>query len=83
MDYQTDAPPFVFDPTGRDILGEADRLRALGPVTLVELPDGVRAWAVNDHALLRKLLVDPRVSRDASQHWAAWDRGEISPDWPL
>jgi cytochrome P450 len=83
MDDQTDAPPFVFDPAGRDILGEADRLRARGPVTLVELPDGVRAWAVSDQGLLRKLLVDPRVSRDPSRHWAAWNRGEISPDWPL
>lgn len=83
MDDQTDTPPFVFDPTGRDILGEADRLRALGPITLAELPDGVRAWAVNDQRLLRKLLVDPRVSRDPSQHWAAWNRDEISPDWSL
>jgi 2-hydroxy-5-methyl-1-naphthoate 7-hydroxylase len=75
--------PFVMDPDGRDIPGDAERIRALGPAALVELPGGVRAWAVSDQGLLRRLLIDPRVSRDACQHWPAWIRGEISPDWPL
>jgi cytochrome P450 len=75
--------PFVIDPAGRDIFGEAERIRALGPVAQVVLPGGVRAWAVSDQALLRGLLVDPRVSKDAYQHWPAWTKGEISPDWPL
>lgn len=42
--------PFVIDPTGRDVLGEADRVRGLGPVALVELPGGVRAWAATDQS---------------------------------
>jgi 2-hydroxy-5-methyl-1-naphthoate 7-hydroxylase len=75
--------PFVIDPTGRDILGEAERIRALGPVTRVELPGGVQAWAVSDQELLRRLLVDPRVSKDAYRHWPAWINGEISSEWPL
>lgn len=75
--------PFVIDPTGRDVLGEAERIRALGPVTRVEMPDGVLAWAVSDQGLLRRLLVDPRVSKDAYRHWPAWIEGEISSDWPL
>lgn len=34
--------PLVIDPTGRDIQGEATRIRERGPVTLVELPDASR-----------------------------------------
>jgi 2-hydroxy-5-methyl-1-naphthoate 7-hydroxylase len=83
VDGNPDVQPFVIDPTGRDIFGEAERIRALGPVAPVEMPGGVRAWAVSDQALLRRLLVDPRVSKDAYQHWPAWIKGEISPDWPL
>jgi 2-hydroxy-5-methyl-1-naphthoate 7-hydroxylase len=83
MDNLADAAPFVIDPSGRDVLGEAERIRALGPVTCVEMPGGVRAWAVSDQGLLRRLLVDPRVSKDAYQHWPTWIRGEISADWPL
>jgi cytochrome P450 len=75
--------PFVIDPAGRDIFGEAECIRALGPVAQVVLPGGVRAWAVSDQALLRRLLIDPRVSKDAYQHWPAWIKGEISADWPL
>lgn len=67
MDSRTDVTPFVIDPAGRDIFGEAERIRALGPVARVEMPGGVPAWAVSDQGLLRRLLVDPRVSKDAYQ----------------
>lgn len=83
MDDHADATPFVIDPSGRDILGEAERIRALGPVARVEMPSGVRAWAVSDQGLLKRLLVDPRVSKDAYLHWPAWINGEIPSDWPL
>src|SRR5207248_3103669 len=37
----SDAPqPLVIDPTGPDIHGESDRIRARGPATRVELPGG-------------------------------------------
>ncbi|MFI1568612.1 cytochrome P450 [Streptomyces sp. NPDC020490] len=75
--------PLVIDPTGRDIHGEAARIRERGPVTPVELPDGVAAWAVSDPGLLRRLLTDPRVSKDPRQHWNSWINGEIAPEWPL
>ncbi|MFE1752546.1 cytochrome P450 [Streptomyces anandii] len=78
-----DPCPLVIDPTGRDIHGEAARIRERGPVTLVELPDGVRAWAVSAPELLKRLLTDPRVSRDPRRHWPRWMNGEISPQWPL
>ncbi|MCF6476126.1 cytochrome P450 [Nonomuraea sp. MG754425] len=83
MDDAAGTQPFVIDPEGRDLHGQAERIRALGPAALVELPGGVRAWAVSDQAVLRRLLTDPRVSKDAYLHWPAWIKGEIPPDWPL
>ncbi|MGW0562737.1 cytochrome P450 family protein [Streptomyces sp. NPDC003016] len=41
------------------------------------------AWAVSDHALLKELLTDARVSKDPRRHWPAWINGEITPEWPL
>ncbi|MER5829368.1 cytochrome P450 [Streptomyces sp. NPDC002130] len=75
--------PIVIDPTGRDINGEAARIRERGPVTPVELPHGVPAWAVSSAPLLKRLLTDPRVSKDPRRHWQRWIDGEVSPDWPL
>lgn len=75
--------PLVLDPAGTDIQAEAARIRERGPVTLVELPGGVRAWSVSDADVLRSLLVDSRVSKDARQHWPAFASGEISHTWSL
>ncbi|QQQ79148.1 cytochrome P450 [Saccharothrix sp. 6-C] len=72
---------YVLDPTGRDIQTEAAELRGRGPATRVGLPGGVEAWWVGDLGLLRRLLADPRVSKDARRHWPAM--ADIPQDWPL
>lgn len=56
--------PTVLDPHGRDIPGEARRLRALGAVVPVTLPGGVRAWAGTRHAALILPTREPRTSSD-------------------
>lgn len=74
--------PLALDLTGIDIQGENERIRERGPVTLVELM-GVPAWSVTDADLLKQLLADPRVSKDASQHWGSFTAGEVTAEWPL
>ncbi|WTO66984.1 cytochrome P450 (plasmid) [Streptomyces sp. NBC_00212] len=75
--------PIVIDASGQDIHAEIARIREQGPVAEVELPGGVKAWSVTSYEEIRKLLVDPRVSKDAYQHWNAWRSGEVGPEWPL
>lgn len=66
----------ALDPFARDSAAEGEVLRAAGPVVPVELPGGVRAWAVTRHAAARALLTDQRLVKDVRQ-WAAYQRGEI------
>ena len=74
--------PLVLDPTAHRRSAEEGILQsAQGPV-LVDIL-GELAWAVGDPDLLRRLLTDPRVSKDPRQHWPRYISGEIEGKWPL
>lgn len=70
--------PIVLDPRGSDLLAEAAYLRGHGTAVMVELPGGIRAWAITRHAVLKALLLDDRVSKDPRQHWKLMRSGQLA-----
>ncbi|GAA1192823.1 cytochrome P450 [Streptomyces hebeiensis] len=74
-------PPVALDPFGADIPAETERLRALGPVVPVTLPGGIPAHAITSYDLLRRLILDHRVSKDPRQHWTLWPQAISRPEW--
>ncbi|PWG08428.1 cytochrome P450 [Streptomyces sp. V2] len=71
---------YVLDPTGAEREVEHRVLRERGPVTRVDIL-GVEVWAVSEPGLLKELLTDPDVSKDARAHWPEF--AEVVPRWPL
>ncbi|TXS55636.1 cytochrome P450 family protein [Streptomyces sp. t39] len=71
----------AIDPFGADIIAESARLRSLGPVVPVELPGGIPAWAPTGYDTLRKLILDPQISKDPRKHWSLFDAVADHPDW--
>lgn len=74
--------PVRLDPAGPDIHAEAERIRANGTVSPIELPGGVRAWSVVGQDAGRAVLSDPRFSKDPYK-WEKFTSGEIPRNWPL
>ncbi|OII65523.1 cytochrome [Streptomyces sp. CC53] len=72
--------PIVLDPTGADHHGEHEQLRGHGTAVRVDVL-GVTAWSINDPALLKSLLKNPDVSKDARAHWPGYE--EAIQTWPL
>ncbi|MGW5877202.1 cytochrome P450 family protein [Nocardiopsis terrae] len=72
----------TLDPYVRDLRAEREILHAAGPLTRVELPGGVRAWAVTHHEAARATLNDPRLVKDIA-HWDDYQQGRIPEAWPL
>jgi 2-hydroxy-5-methyl-1-naphthoate 7-hydroxylase len=73
--------PFAIDPMVGDLNGETARLRALGPITRIDLL-GVPAWTVTDHAVARQLTTDTRLVKDINA-WSLYADGVVTNQWPL
>ncbi|MFE7114481.1 cytochrome P450 [Streptomyces sp. NPDC057654] len=77
-----DRPVLHLDP-GDDLHRDAAIMRAAGPVVAVELPGGIRAWAVTHNYTARQVLRDSATFRKESSYWRALQDGEVPADWPL
>jgi hypothetical protein len=77
-----DQPVYTLDPTGANRHAEDAHLRAYGPALRVDLL-GQQVWAVADPAVLRTLLVDPRVSKETrGTGRSSPTRSSASGRWP-
>ncbi|MFB7471365.1 cytochrome P450 [Kitasatospora sp. NPDC056184] len=73
----------VLDTRGTDLHTEAAHLRTHGPAVRVELPGRVLAWSVTRADVVKQLLTDSRLAKNARRHWPDWIDGRVGPDWPL
>ena len=62
----------TLDPTNARLHEQNAELRRR-PAVRVALRDGFTAWAVTEGATVKRLLTDPRLSRDAHRHWPGFD----------
>ena len=72
----------TLDPYVKNLRAEREELYAAGPITRVELPGGVTAWAATRHEVARATLTDPRLVKDVA-HWDDLQQGRIPEGWPL
>ncbi|MFE5842050.1 cytochrome P450 [Streptomyces niveus] len=73
----TPLAPIVLDTTGRHLYEQMDELRAAGPAVPIVMPQGVTGWSVTRGDIARKLLRDPRISKDARKSWPAYEPWSI------
>lgn len=60
------------------------RFREAGPVVPVDLPGGVRIWAVTTHAAIREVFGgDNKLFGKQAAHWSALREGRVPAGWPL
>jgi cytochrome P450 len=62
---------------GAALYRQAHELRATGPAVKVRLPEGVVAWSVTRGDIVKRLLIDPSVSKDARKSWPDYQPGAI------
>lgn len=65
-----------------DVQADRERLHQEGPLTRVELPGGVMAWATTHHEVSKQTLNDPRLVKSVD-HWADYQNGVVTKEWPL
>lgn len=69
--------PIVLDTTGHRLYEQMDELRAGGPAVPIVMPQGVTGWSVTRGDIVKKLLVDPRISKDARMSWPDYEPWSI------
>ncbi|MGW3462280.1 cytochrome P450 family protein [Streptomyces olivaceoviridis] len=62
---------------------EGELLRRHGPLVPIAMADDVRAWATTTYEASRTVLESHPHLVKSPAHWGAYQRGEISPGWPL
>ncbi|MFD8335606.1 cytochrome P450 [Streptomyces solisilvae] len=77
-DHTGTAP--ALDSSGIRLYDQADELRAAAPATRVSLPSGLTAWSVTRGSIAKRLLTDPRVSRNPRRHWPGFTEAG-QPGW--
>lgn len=80
VQHNADGVPYVHAVV-QDVQGDRERLYQEGPVTRVELPGGVRAWATTHHAASRDAFNDPRLVKSVD-YWADYQSGRVPEGWP-
>ncbi|WP_017588690.1 cytochrome P450 family protein [Nocardiopsis ganjiahuensis] len=81
VQHNADGVPYLHA-VPEDVQADRERLYQEGPLTRVELPGGVMAWATTHHDITRETVNDPRLVKSV-EHWADFQNGVVTKEWPL